>query len=241
MRLSFQYCFSLTVLIGAFFLTTLLVAQDEDGGAGDPLPLPEKGVPRDQWVLDFKFQKLRMVTPRRGPGKGRTYWYMVYTLENKTGEDRDFFLSIIAESDRNKEYTDLFLPSVERAIELKEARDLWGKTDKFEILAKRDPKDRKYNYTTIRADENDKKKRYCVAVFNKLDRNANKITIRIAGLTNDIEELTDPNTGNISIQEKIRVLRFERAGDEYEISKDSLGLRGRDWEVRKLPVKTAGS
>jgi len=31
----------------------------------------------EPWLLDFKPVKLRMITPRNGPGRGRTYWYLV--------------------------------------------------------------------------------------------------------------------------------------------------------------------
>ena len=249
MRLSFSYNFLRTFALGILLLAwqylplaaqeglplaaqeaSLLAAQEVDADSGDD----------DLWALDFKFQKLRMITPRRGPGKGRTYWYMVYTLENKTGEDREFFISITATSNRNKTYSDLFLPSVERDIERKEGREghLWGKTDKYEILSQRDPEDDKYNYTTIRANEKDAEKRYCVAVFNKLDPNANKITIRVAGLSNDIEEVTS-EVGSIEIRERVRELQFERIGDEYEITKDTFKLIGKRWIKKTLRIETS--
>ena len=201
-----------------------LFAQQDAGGGEDAFV--KKG--KDLWILDFQFQKLRMITPRRGPAKGATYWYMVYTLENKTGQDREFFLSITAESDRGKTYSTLLLPHVEREVERKEGRPLWGKTDKFEILAKRDPSDNKYNYTTIKADEHGKKKRHCVAVFNALDANANKITMRLVGLSNDLEA-RDQDDGTTLIKERTKVLEFERAGDEYAITQDSFKLLSEQW------------
>ncbi|HBO51783.1 MAG TPA: hypothetical protein DD471_07360, partial [Planctomycetes bacterium] len=39
----------------------------------------------DKWTLEMTPLKIRMVTPRIGVGKGRTFWYMVYSLENKSG------------------------------------------------------------------------------------------------------------------------------------------------------------
>jgi len=180
--------------------------------------------PREVWVLGFEFNKMRMISPRRGPGKGKTYWYLVYTLENKTGEDRDYYLSVTGTSDRGKRYSSLFLPGVEREIERQERARLWGKVDKFKILAKRDPKSDRYNYVTIKSGE----KRRCVAVFNEFDANANKITIDVLGLSNDIDAKAQPD-GSTMIRQRVRRLHFWRAGDEYEVTKDSIERVNLEW------------
>ena len=80
-----------------------------------------------------------MISPKAGAGAGSVYWYMIYELNNKTGQDRDVYINVTARTDGKTKYCDLFLPAVERAAEVKERREFWGKTDQFKVLAKRDP------------------------------------------------------------------------------------------------------
>jgi hypothetical protein len=151
----------------------------------------------------------------------------VYTLENPAKEDREVFVSITAKSDRGKSYGDLYLPMVEKAIEQQEGKVFWGKADEFGILEKRDPQDPKYNYVTLKAGE----KRESVAIFNRLDPNANTVTVSVAGLSNQIKTVAKPD-GSKVLEERIRELRYKRPGDEFAITRDSFQLLGEDW-VRK--------
>ena len=186
----------------------------------------------DKWTLEMQPLKIRMVTPRIGLGKGKTYWYMVYSLENKTGADRNFYLSISGKSDRKKTYADLFLPSVEKAIERQEDRPLWGKADKFKVLKDKSAGERKFSYTRIK----DGEKRLCVAVFNRFDPNAKNITIRVTGLSNDIEVISDLG-GRTLLKERIRLLHLSRPGDEYEITNDSFKNLRMEWVKETTEVK----
>ena len=216
--------FALTAAVLLVSPLCLLRGQDEAAARNDD----------KDWNLDFKFQALRMFTPRGGAQKGRVYWYMLYSLENKSKEDREFYVSVTARSDRNKSYSDLFLPAVEKGIEKKLDTPLWGQIDRFRILSKRNPEDDGYNYTTIEAGE----KRSCIAVFNKLDANANRVTIEISGLFSDLEVVSQED-GTITYKERARVLQFKRLGDEYEVAQDPFQLIGRDWIKRESRLKPA--
>jgi hypothetical protein len=209
-------------------------AESADAAPQESSLPADAGGAKPIWTLGFKCEKLRMVTPRAGSGKGKTYWYMVYTLENSTGEEREFNLSISAASDRGKTYSDIFLPSVEREIERQERVDLWGRTDLFKLLAERDPSDEKYGYTPIK----DGEKRRCVAVFNALDRNANKIQITVVGLSNDVEPVTQAD-GSLELRQRARRLEFHRAGDEYEVTLDSIEAKKAEWTTVTSKVDAA--
>ena len=210
--------------IGFFLSVCPLVFTQEEGEVADFY--------EDKWTLEMTPLKIRMVTPRIGVGKGRTFWYMVYSLENKSGADRNFLLSISAKSDRKRGYSDLFLPSVEKAIERQEDRPLWGKADKFKVLKDKSLGERKFSYTRIKAGE----KRLCVAVFNKFDPNAKNITIRVTGLSNDIEVISDPG-GRTLLRERIRLIHLSRPGDEYEITNDSFKNLRMEWRKESTEVK----
>ena len=207
--------------------------QDDDPPADLELGGKDRGVGGGgYWMLDFKLEALRTITPAKGPKKGRVYWYMLYTLENNTGKDREYFLSIHAGSENKKTYSDIFQPSVEVAIERKVGKRLWGQVDKFKILSKRHPEDEKYNYVTIKAGE----KLSCVAVFNRLDPNANRFAIEVYGLSNDLEE-TKAEDGSVLVKERVRVLRFKRLGDEYEIDQDAFRPVDREWVKKATKVE----
>ncbi|MCH2581978.1 MAG: hypothetical protein MK133_12380 [Planctomycetes bacterium] len=210
--------------VGFFLSACPLVFTQEEGEVADFY--------EDKWTLEMTPLKIRMVTPRIGVGKGRTFWYMVYSLENKSGADRNFFLSISAKSDRKRGYSDLFLPSVEKAIERQEDRPLWGKADKFKLLKDKSLGERKFSYTRIKAGE----KRLCVAVFNKFDPKAKNITIRVTGLSNDIEVISDPG-GRTLLRERIRLIHLSRPGDEYEITNDSFKNLRMEWRKESTEVK----
>jgi hypothetical protein len=194
-------------------------------------------VPSVYWIADFEPRSLRMIAPREGLGAGRVYWYMIYDLRNTGESERDLFIEITATSDNGKTYSDMYLPSVERAIEKKEADpNLWGKTDRQALSSKRERNDPKYNYFTLAPGE----KRRCVAVFNRLDPNANKITIRVAGLSNEIGSVAKDD-GSKDLEERIREFYFERAGDEYAPTLDTFVLRGKDWVKRRIGAAVTGT
>jgi hypothetical protein len=211
----------------------------EDDAKGEAAPAEETAKspeallaqPSLYWVLDFQPVRLRMISPKDGLGAGKVYWYLVYTLGNSGKEDRSCFVNITAVSDNNKQYSDLYLPSVERAIERKEGQPLWGKTDEYEIVSKRKPDDPKYNYIPLKAGE----KRSCVAVFNRLDPNANKITISVSGLSNEIRYVPKED-GTKELEERVRELYFERPGDEYAITADSFKAVGKEWVRKKTQL-----
>jgi len=229
---------ALAAILSAGFLLPAsgLQAQDDDEAHLDSLKeeiLEDDSVhKRIEFVLDFKPIRARMITPRRGPGKGKAFWYLVYEIHNKSENDEDVNIAISATSDRKKTYADQFLPTVEREVERQERSPLWGKTDKFlKSMKGRDPKDRKYRYETIKAGE----KRRCVAVFNRFEGTSKNLTIKVKGLSNDIEAVTDPD-GGVLLKQKVRLVHLRRPGDEYEFGSDGFRRLRMEWveEITKL-------
>lgn len=243
----------LVTVVGAWALSTPAIraedapaesdaVEDDTGasGGGDAAASPDSSEPpagaeaggKGQfWEVQFEEKYLRMVAPREGPGAGRVFWYLIYTLHNPDDADHEVFTSITAVTDGKKEYSDLYLPTVEKAIEKKEREPLWGKTDEFELISKRKTDDPKYRYVTLRAKET----RKCVAVFNAIDPNVSKITIRVAGLSNEIRRLSKED-GSVELEDRVRELYYTRPGDEYEISIDKFRLVGKEWVAKKVPL-----
>ena len=186
------------------------------------------------WILDLEIKKIRTITMLEGPFKGQVFWYLLYNVENKGDEDRATHLSITAKSDRKKSYVDTYVGSVERAVERKVGRPLWGRADLVKAQKDRDPKGdgaKTFNYTTFESG----KKRQCVAIFNKLDPGANKIVISFRGLSNDFHLITNED-GSREIEERVYQLRYERPADEYEINLDRFHLRKKEWVKKRVKL-----
>ncbi len=208
------------------------------GAEGAKTPVPGA----DFWVLDFTMQKVATFQPSEGPHRGQTYWYMLYRIENKTGQDREAHLAINAQSDKKKTYGDTYLPDIEALIERKVGKPLWGKADRSQALKERAEKgevsseNATFNYFPF---ENGKR-RDCIAIFNQLDPSATKVTIAIEGLSNDLK-LIHPEGGEKQIQSRVYLLELERPGDEFAMNLDRFNLVRRGWSKKltalALPAK----
>ena len=180
-------------------------------------------------------REIRDSASARGTGAGQVYWYLVYKLKNPYKVDREVYVNVTATIDGKKKYADIFLPSVERAAEKRERRELWGRTDQFRRLARQDPSDPKYGYTTLKAGE----ERDCIAIFDRIDPNVNRVIIEVAGLSNEIREKTDDAGGKVLI-ERIRQVSYQRHGDEFGVTRDSFEFKGTKWIEREVPAAPKG-
>ncbi len=213
--------------------------QEKDSSEGvkaaeEAAPAGPSVKPADFWVLDFKFQKVAMIQPTEGIHRGEIYWYMLYQIENKTGQDREAFISITARSNKNKTYANIYVPDVEAIIERKAGKPLWGKTEEFQALKERAEKKEGQaektmpNYFHFKAGS----VLDCVAIFNKLDPGATNISVTVDGLSNDLHRIERENASP-QIESRIFVVELERPGDEYGMSLDRF-LKVRDGWSKKL-------
>lgn len=227
----------LQAIVATLFLSTVSVAQDDesaDATAEERTPLLTDP---SLWVLDFDVVKVRSITLLDGPSKGVVFWYMIYTIENKTGEDRRAYISVTATSDKKKTYADVVMPDVERAIERKFGQPLWGKDDlrKAREKEERDTKDPFYNYETFVSG----KKRKCVAVLHRLDPRANKIKITVRGLSNDLK-LIQNDDGTRTVEERVYALEYERPKDQYKINLDRFIPKRKGWSKIRTDLVIPG-
>ncbi len=178
-----------------------------------------------------------MIQTSEGVHRGETYWYMLYQIENRTGKDRDAFVSISAKSNKGKTYASVWLPDVEELIERRMGKLLWGKNDEVALLKERAEKKEikaekgTFNYITHKAG----KPIDCVAIFNKLDPGATSITITMDGLSNDLNLIQKEN-GSRQIESRIFVVDLERPGDEYEMNLDRFQIVKSGWSKKITEV-----
>jgi hypothetical protein len=184
----------------------------------------DPGIPR----LELKFERPRQITifggkgndlrPDGVPSAGRTYWYLPYTLENKSGLDSTFYVGLRASSDKKRSYCDIALPWVEKVIERREGKPLFSRVD---LLKKNGAADLGMG---ISAGE----KWECVAIFNAIDPEADHIIVDVYGLVDDIEVEEMPD-GGLKITERVIRIQFHRPGDEFFTSMDSFLFKKKDW------------
>lgn len=186
------------------------------------------------WVLGFKWEKLRTVVAEPGKGPGIVYWYLVYKITNNDDVEHSYTLEITAQSDRKKTYVDLCLPDVERRIEKIERTSLVGKADLRAALEAGNDELRKL--TTV----GPKESRRCVAVFNRLDPEADLVQIEIRGLSNDLRVVKDDGNER-TLEERVLVLEFRYPGDEFYITLDQFEFVKKYWKKVERTLRIPGS
>ncbi|MCA8959307.1 MAG: hypothetical protein KDC38_02290 [Planctomycetes bacterium] len=208
---------ALWVSVATFAIVSLLFLGHGDAEEGSKLN-----------PLSIKFEKPRTVTIYPGtdvendvsgiPKAGRVYWYLPYTLTNTGSDAEKFFVSVKASSDKDRSYSDLALGYVEQKIERIERRKLHSKVDlvaEGKSLA---------SYQTYAPGQS----RECVAIFNPLDPEADKIDVFFHGLVNDIV-LEPIGDGRFRVTERVLRVTFERPGDEFYTSLDQFKFKSKTW------------
>lgn len=187
--------------------------------------------------LDFKVGAPRTVAIYPGAGKegtgddfrkaGRVFWYLPYHLKNLGSQPARFFVSVSATSDKNVRYSDLPLIEVEERVETLEQRKFLSKADL------RKEKRTAGDYESFAPDET----KECIAIFNPLDPEADKITVRVYGLVNDIQ-MKQLDGENWELTERVLEVIFERPGDEFYTSLDRFKYVDQRWtkETRKVKI-----
>ncbi|MBN1417344.1 MAG: hypothetical protein JXP34_01130 [Planctomycetes bacterium] len=191
------------------------------------------------WLLDFQCVAVRPAIVDAGGGpSGDVFWYMVYTVENRDAVDHSYRLTFRATSDKGRSYACMVLPEVERRAEERQGRELLGPADLWEAeKARRDGDATKFEAaTTLKAGE----KRWCVATFNRIDAEADKIEILVRGLTNEFR-VAVLDDGRRRVTEKAMKLFIERPGDEFGHGLDTFKYLRREWTTYSVEIPASGS
>lgn len=154
-------------------------------------------------------------------GSPKVYWYMTYKITNDTNDDWRIMINIRAKTDSHKKYHDLSFPLAKESIEEKLGKKFNGIRD--------------VSQTIIKAGET----KECVAIFNAIDPEMDKLRIYIEGLTNDIkvEDIKGrPNKRRVT--DKILKLVYKRPGDEFHAMLKTLEFVKKEWIKRVRIIKT---
>ena len=159
---------------------------------------------------------------------GRIFWYLRYSLKSVSSKKTKFFVTVSAIDDKEVTYSDLILADVEKKIESMEQRELWSKVDRNKAGA------RINEYEEFKPGQS----RECVAIFNPIDPEADKITLRVFGLVNDVE-MENLSGTKWRISERVLEVTFERPGDEFYTSLDKFNFVGQKWVTQSREVELA--
>ncbi|MFC1782552.1 hypothetical protein ACFL02_03080 [Planctomycetota bacterium] len=173
--------------------------------------------PPGTWLLDLQLhgnpQKINVTLP--GEKKPRTYWYLLYTVTNNTGQDVNFYPQIDL-------FTDTFLVyraenNVRRVV--------------FEAIRKRYattiPLLEPQNRVTGRLLVGEDNARDSVAIFEDFDPKSNAVKIFIGGLSSEIVKIKTPTILNTQPDKPQETLLRRSLMLEYQVPGDSLNPSAR--------------
>lgn len=174
-------------------------------GAADP------ATAAGRWRLDFEPGDFSHVVVAPKLGAGKVVYYLPYTLTNGSDADRTPRVRIEVRTGTKKTFGDHFDAAAYAAI---------GK----------DLKKKKVNSTfDLRASElGTGKATEAAAHFGRMDDNADDLEVRVYGLWDPV--YTD-NRGKTWSENRVLVLKYHRAGDEYKRYEDPIKLVSRSDEI----------
>ncbi len=162
-------------------LVLTIVATVVSWPVGLTLAAPRPGIAPKAWQLDFEFYDPQRITLRL-PGENveTTYWYMLYRVTNRTGQDVQFYPSarLVTSTLEVVEAGDQIAPGVFRAIKARHR-------DEFPFF---EPPTR----ITGELLQGEGNSRVSAAVFHEFDPEASSFKLYIAGLSGEIERVINP-------------------------------------------------
>jgi hypothetical protein len=180
-------------------LTVAMIAL----GVGQAVPVPKPAEIPTHWQLDASFHDILPIQiTLRSEDAPRTFWYMRYTITNKTGQDRVFVPEFILYTDTGQ---------VVRA-----GRNIPGEV--FQAIKEQvnDPLLLDLPDMAGRVLQGDENAKEGVAIWNDFDPNASAFDVFVSGLSGETVEMTLPKP--------IRVTETDALGKQVEVVKNKIIL-----------------
>ncbi|MCP4709526.1 MAG: hypothetical protein GY869_12940 [Planctomycetes bacterium] len=185
--------------------------------------------PAGTWLLDFELhgdpQKISMILP--GETQARTYWYLLYTVTNDTGDDVNFYPKV-------ELFTDTF--KLHRAG--KNVRRMVFAAIKERYATTIPLLERQQNITgkLLTGEDN---ARDSVAIFEDFDPKARSINVFVSGLSNEIVRVKSPlkvdqdsdQTAESLLRRTLK-LNYKVPGDKLNPNERVILYQDRSWVLR---------
>jgi len=205
------WCAAAVALIAGVIVSSLAI-HEVDAAHPEPEIVPAS------WELEFKFQKPDIIEVRLpGEDKPNLYWYMVFTVTNRTGEDQMFIPNIWMLTDGGDlmQANQSVPPVVYRAIKKETENAL------LESPAK----------VVGRLLQGPDNARDSVAIWPVPDHDVNFTNIFIGGLSGETHEIKDAQ-GNDHLLKKTLMIDYQLPGDQVHIRQKEFRFKGSRWIVR---------
>jgi hypothetical protein len=152
-----------------------------------------------RWELGFKCETPTWVKVTGTGEKASIEWYMLYDVENKTGETRKPALRAEIRTDTGKTFADTVDPLTIAAVK--------KKGDEKELSTSAD----------LRNGIDDGKKLRCIATFGHVDDYAKKLELRVYGLCDPVTQVKGKEVYEVRYWQ----VKYERKGDEFNRTEDA--------------------
>ena len=175
---------------------------------------PQPSVVPTAWQLEIQFQDptpIRVEVP--GQRGAQTFWYMLYTVTNKSGQDQTFVPSFTIYTDSSQVIRagEKVSPAVFRAIQIRHNNPLLK--DVSEITGK-----------LLQGEDNAKD---CVAIFQNIDGKARSFDVFIGGLSGEAK--------SVKLPVKVAVDQTDLEGNVKKVMTDTILLHKTLQVSYKLP------
>ena len=205
-------------------------AQDEATTAAekavdqqDPDAVDPNLIKGEKWTLDFTFERPEPILITTPEGEKKVYWYVVYTVTNKTGAEREFVPLFTLYSDTTTVQKAGMHPWVFDKI--KKSRRIPFLENAVKMIGK-----------ILPGEDN---ARTGVAIFEPLDRKTDAFTIFVAGLSGEYIEKENPAAKEDTPEDqkivrlrKTLALTYKLPGDEWWLNLDQPLFVSKKWTWR---------
>lgn len=191
---------------------------------------PEPDPASPYWQLNVRFhdpQRIEVAVPGAGT---QTFWYLLFTVTNNTGEDIQFYPSFRLVTDT--------LASVEGGANVPPAV--------YDAIAARHKKEHPFFASPFKTTglllQGEDNARTSAAVFTQFDPQANGMTVFVSGLSGEVARVTnpafDPDSPGSETNKRFFILRktlaitYDLPGDEQTRASAKPIRRDRTWVMR---------
>ncbi len=186
------------------------------GPADSPSPKPSL-IPKS-WELGISFHDPQRITVQLpGDDAPKTFWYILYTATNESGQDVDFYptFDLVTDTLQVVKAGEDIHPVVVDAIKARHAKQYPFFVNPMKVSGR-----------LLQGEDN---ARTSAAVFRNFDAKANKFTIYVGGLSGEVKRMTnpgyDPQKPESEFNQPSFVLR-KSLGVEYDLPGDEQSRQG---------------
>lgn len=180
---------------------------------------PEPKIVTGSWALDFTHGTPRSIEVAAAAGKPSSlYWYMTYSVQNNTDQDRLFVPDVWLMTDQGDllQANRRVPSSVFKSIKSKQGNPLMESP--VDVVGR-----------ILQGEDN---ARDGVVIWKVPVKDVNHVAIFVGGLSGETHEVTDPKTGKTRLLRKTLMLTYDTPGDKKHQALKEFNAKSESWIVR---------